>query len=250
MTTAEVIAYYQALLITQYERGPRARGTIAAFVGEALADQLIAQVRDGFNFNRSGGLALDTARGAQLDTLGEYRGVAREVYGISVARTYWQMPYYGQAGADTDQGFLDYGTPAGIAQFLTYDLAHAPLYALHDSEMARLIQLRALSTSGHYSVADIDAVLYAVFGQNVGVFEDSPMHITYADLTGDSDTLFDIAVATNSLPRPAGVQMVTERLPQLSAEFGLQIYGVAINPAFVGYSLYGTPRMGSFMRYF
>lgn len=250
MTTAEVIAYYQNLLIVQYEHAPNARATIAAFVGQSLANQIVAQVRDGFNINQKGGLALDTAKGKQLEVLAAYRGIAREVYGLNVARVYWQMPFYGQAGADTDAGFLDYGTPPTSSQFLTYDLAAQPLYALRDSEMARLIQLRALAGSGRYSVADVDAVLYAVFGQNVGVFEDSPMHITYADLTGDPDTLFDIAVTTKSLPRPAGVQIVTERLPQLAAEWGLQLYGVALNPAFVGYSLYGTPRMGSFLRYF
>jgi hypothetical protein len=250
MTTQDIIDYYTDLLIVQYETQPKARGTIAVYVGEALADQIINQVGDGFNFIPSGPFGSDASKGEQLEILAEYRGLGRNAYGLSRTLAYWVMPVYGDAGANADLGFSDYGNPKPSAFWLTYDLAGAPVYTLTDSELSLLLQLKAQAQGAILSIQQVDNILYSIFGSKVGVFESGPMEITYDDLTSDTDDLFDIAVLTNSLPRPAGVKLLSGRLTALAGEWGYQIYGVALNPAFVGYGLYGTPQMGIFMRYF
>jgi hypothetical protein len=250
MMTQDLIDYYTNLLIVQYERGGNARGTVAAYVGAVLANQLVAQVGDGFNFKASGPFAADSAVGPQLETLAQYRGLGRNAYGLSRALAFWKMPIYGDAGANTDIGFSVYGNPSPPGKWLTLALAVAAIYSLTDSELSLLLQLRAQAQSAFLSVQQVDNILYSIFGSKVGVFESNPMEITYADLTSDTANLFDIAVLTKSLPRPAGVKLLSERLTALAGEWGYQIYGVALNPAFVGYGLYGTPQMGVFMRYF
>jgi hypothetical protein len=249
MTTDQIIGYYRDLLIMQYAAQPRARKTTEAFVAAQVADQVVTQVRDGFNLPSQGGGLIDSARGKQLETLASYRGLARLVYGLSRVSTYFEMPGYGDGDADTRPGFRNYGDVATLDLFLTYGQAAQPLYSLSDAELIRLVQLKALSQR-NWTVAQVDAILYAVFGDRVGVFENSPMDITYAAITGDTDTLFDIAVLVKALPRPAGVVLHTDRIPMLAGEFGFQYYGVALDPAFVGFGIYGTPLMGSFMRYF
>lgn len=247
MTTDQIIAYYRDLLIVQYAAQPRARQTVQAYVAACVADQIIAQVRDAFNFS-AGDLGGDVATGAQLETLASYRGLQRQVYGIERDTAYFAMPEYGDADADTTPGLRSYGQTTPVA-FITYALAAQPLYAMTDSELARLVQLRALSQR-RLSVKEVDDILYAVFKDRVGVFENSAMDITYVGLTDDTDTLFDIATLTKSWPRPAGVAWATDRLPAIAGEWGYQIYGEAIDPAFVGFGLYGSPQLGSFMRYF
>ena len=60
--------YYSNLLILQYHNKPKAKATIEAVVN-LLPDELIQEVINGFD--------IETAKGKQLDILGEYIGVDR-----------------------------------------------------------------------------------------------------------------------------------------------------------------------------
>ncbi len=250
MTTLELIEYYKDLLIVQYETQPNARRTIEAFVQEAIADQIIAQVNDGFNFAIDPiGILPDSAIGAQLTLLGTYRGAQREIFGIDLSRTYFEMPFYGQADADTVPGFALYGQTPITWYWLSYTDANRPIYSLNDGELYRLIQFLALKQSQLLSVENVDDILFAFFGTNVAVFESPTMHLTYIDLISDTDTLFGIINAAHALPRPAGVQVTVIRSETITEFFGFQIMGEVINPTFVGFGIYGTPVDGSFVRY-
>ncbi len=249
MTTSELIAYYQDLLIIQYSSLPNASGVIAAFVKEAIADQIVAQVRDVFKITTAVGLESGDAVGKQMDAVASYRGVSRTLFGIDLSRQYFQMPFYGEADADTLPGFAIYGQTPINWFFLNYIDANRPIYALNDDEMARITQFRAQVQSQLLSVEDVDDILFDFFGDNVAVFEDGNMHITYVDLISDMDTLFGIANQTHSLPRPAGVRLDVLRSETLTEFFGFQFYETDLNPTFVGFGLYGTPQTGSFVRY-
>lgn len=72
-TTAELIAYYQGLLIIQYIGKLKAKATIGASVEPIIMDQLPLQVQDAFT--------IGTAVGAQLNVLGKYAGVTRSGFG-------------------------------------------------------------------------------------------------------------------------------------------------------------------------
>lgn len=69
MTTQELIEYYSNLLILQYHDKQKAIDTVEALVDPVIMDQLPLAVENGFN--------LDTAIGAQLDSIGKYAGVTR-----------------------------------------------------------------------------------------------------------------------------------------------------------------------------
>lgn len=71
MTNQELIDYYCNLLIIQYRDKDKARGTVAALAEQVVSDQITTQVQDAFN--------LETAVGAQLDILGKYIGISRNV---------------------------------------------------------------------------------------------------------------------------------------------------------------------------
>lgn len=249
MTTNELIAYYQDLLIMQYSSLPRASATIAAYVKRVIADQLVAQVRDGFGFSTGVGVQPGTAQGVQLDAVASYRGAMRTTFGIDLSRTYFQMPFYGEAGADAAPGFALYGQSPITWFFLNYIDANRPIYALNDDELCRLTQFRAQVQSMLLSIENVDEVLFDFFADNVAVFEDGNLHLTYIDLISDPDTLFGIVAQTQSLPRPAGVRLDVLRSETITEFFGFQRYNQTLNPTFVGFGLYGTPQTGSFVRY-
>ncbi len=249
MTTDELIAYYEDLLVMQYSSLPRASATIAAYVKQVIADQLVAQVRDGFGITTTVGVQPGDAQGVQLDAVASYRGAMRTVYGLALGHTYFEMPNYGQAGADSAPGFALYGQSPITWFFLNYIDANRPIYSLNDDELTRLTQFRAVVQSMLLSIENVDDALFEFFGNNVAVFENGHMYITYIDLISDPDTLFGIAAQTQSLPRPAGVRQDVVRSETITEFFGFQFYGQSINPTFVGFGLYGTPQTGSFVRY-
>lgn len=75
MTTDEIIAYYTNLLIIQYNAKPKAAATIAAMAVMFIMDQLPTQVMNAYD--------ISSAVGVQLDVLGKYVGVSRNVSAFS-----------------------------------------------------------------------------------------------------------------------------------------------------------------------
>jgi hypothetical protein len=69
---SNLIEYYKNLLILQYSGLTKASATIQAIAEKIILYDLLVSIRDGFN--------IDTAVGKQLDILGKYTGVSRELY--------------------------------------------------------------------------------------------------------------------------------------------------------------------------
>ena len=82
MTIAEKLVYYQDRMILQYRDQPNARGQIAIMGKQVMSDDLATDLRYAF--------CLDTAVGAQLDILGKYLGVPRNI-GIVQIRSYFGL---------------------------------------------------------------------------------------------------------------------------------------------------------------
>ena len=192
--------YYIGLLIIQYQNKPKARAHVGFMVQEVVANQIIAQVRDAFD--------VKTAVGQQLDLLAEYRGALREVFGLSLTRSYFAMPFYTDGSPGAGIGFALYGDSPITGYFLLYDDFNRPIYSMTDDELRRLIQLRAQVQSQFLSVAEIDAILVKFFGSNLLLNDNGDMSITYVHNPGDTDTLYTIVAGTNSLPKPAGVAII------------------------------------------
>lgn len=201
MTTLELIEYYQNLLIIQYNNLPNAVGTIGAFVAEVLADQIVDQVRSGFD--------LDSAVGKQLEAIGSYKGAQRTYYGIDIPRDYFTMPSYGDIGADSADGFALYGFIGAVSWlFDTYgDVALASV-TLNDSELRSLIKYLADVQASDFGLESIDSILFKYFGNFVTLTDNENMTITYTHLPNDPNTLYTIVSEIGLLPRPAGVQAI------------------------------------------
>ena len=71
MTYDEQLQYYSDLLIIQYKGQPKAQATVQAVARQALCDNIAITIRDSFG--------VDTAIGVQLDVIGKYAGVTRNV---------------------------------------------------------------------------------------------------------------------------------------------------------------------------
>lgn len=196
MTTDELIAYYQNLLIIQYATQSRALATISAFVTEAISDQIIQSVEDGFD--------LTTAIGVQLDAIATYRGASRALYNIDLGKEYFQMPSYDDPDPDADFGFALYGDDPSWF-FITYEDAAQPTYYLNDAELRLFIQYLADVQSAYLGLGTIDTILYKYFGTYLTYTDNLDMSVTIHHDTSDPGVLFKIVDFTSTFPRPSGV---------------------------------------------
>lgn len=199
MTTEELKDYYKNLLIFQFVALAKARATVGAFAGEAIADQIIEQVRDGFD--------LDTAVGVQIDMMATYRNAPRKSPGLELNRVYMAMIPYDEAVPGDFYGFSVYADSEITTWFIRcYADNTNPTYTLTDYELVQLIKFLAQVNSSEHSLSDIDEILYDFFGTYVTLEDGADMTMTLThDATNDPNTLFKIVNYLNLLPRPAGV---------------------------------------------
>jgi len=173
----------------------KARQTISVFVTEAIADQIIKTVNEGFD--------IQTAIGVQLDILGRYIDANRNVLGITVPSDHFNMnTYFNISGAA--HGFAYYNeTPTSF--LLRYDTYLERTYRISDELLRSYILLMTKLNKINPTLKECDDLLYDVFGDSLVIVDNLDMTIDY-DFTGsDNLTLFQILVLSGSLPRPAGV---------------------------------------------
>lgn len=195
MTDADLISYYQALLIMQFVNKPRAVATVDAFVGEGVADQIVQAVEDAFD--------VTTSVGVQLDAIATYRGVSRNVVGLDFSRPFFSMPSYGGTESGV-KGFALYGDTVNWF-FLTYEDAAQVIYRMNDTELRTIIELEAALQASTLGLGEIDQILFDFFGSYVTLTDNRNMTITYTGSSSEPDNLFVIATETECLPAPAGV---------------------------------------------
>jgi Protein of unknown function (DUF2612) len=198
MTTDEIVDYYTGLLILQYSALDNATGTVQALIRALVQDQIISKVRDGFD--------VTTAIGNQLNILATYRGLSRQVFGVTPG-DYWSLVPYADAAPGSYFGWAEYADPDPDWKFLQYVDLDGLAYTLTDNQLRRLIQFRAATQSSPMGLADIDNILYSTFGSYVNLADNENMSITYNHdhLDPDVDGLWAVTVLSDSLPAPAGV---------------------------------------------
>lgn len=195
----ELTEYYIDLLIIQYRRLSNARNTTGLLVQESVAGSVANAVRDGFD--------LDTAVGAQLDILAQYRGAQRVVFGLDLTKDFFAMPGYDDLDPEAAFGFAEYGDTVTWYWALYAD-ANQPLYAMTDDELRRLIKFLAETQSRNMTLQEIDNTLFEFFGTNVQLTDNGDMTMTYTHSLGDPDRLFTIVNQTGNLPKPSGVRVI------------------------------------------
>lgn len=231
MTTEELKEYYANLLIMQYNQKPKARGTIKALAGAAIADNIEYQVRNGFN--------IATAVGKQLDILGGLIGASRVLPVALPARTYFET-------VDSDSvstslhGFADTDDAEAAYWYFYGALATSSLWSMDDDTYRKFIKYTAkfnsaqMYLSGQY-LADGSyeqgglVVLFnylktlcnstTFFGMSdndtpctitgVGTVTPGNMQVViYIYQNGVTDYLMKAIVASKKLPVPAGVEVL------------------------------------------
>lgn len=201
MTPAELVAYYQDLLIIQYNNLPNAMGMVGDFVAELVADSIMDQVRNGFD--------PDTAVGKQLEAVASYKGARRTYYGIDIPRPLFTMPAYGAAGASTANGFALYGGIDIVTwYFATYGDLNLTSVTLTDDELRALTKYLADVQASDFGLESIDDILFKYFGNFVTLTDNEDMTITYTHLPADPGTLYNIVSQVGLLPHPAGVGII------------------------------------------
>lgn len=197
MTTAELVIYYQQLLIMEYYGLSNATGMIGAFVTQAVADLIVMQVRSAF--------ALGTAIGKQLDALGEIVGVQRQIAGFTPGTPEFAMPRYSDGAAGSYIGFARYAGIQPNGHWARYT-DQPTAYIMTDGQLTQLIQFLVAVRASDYSLEELDDIFFSFFGTLVTITDNLNMTMTYThNATLDTGVLFDIINYLGYLPHPAGV---------------------------------------------
>ena len=213
MTNAELVQTYVALLLIQYSdpvNQPNALATIGMLANEAIANQIVGQVGQGFSLTGVYGQAV--AQGKQLDILGQFVGADRflPTYNPSVSLFGMQDTtgsYNPSAGGYADAASATAPTDYWDSTQQTFGSG----YTLSDAEMIQLIKYFAAVHTAFLSLKEIDDILLEFFGTYVQVNEGAPVtaSLTYTQSASDPGTLFGIVNYLGAFPHPAGVQVVT-----------------------------------------
>lgn len=201
MTTEELVNLYVNYLIVQFKMLPKARATVAAVCTTIIADQIAAQVRDGFD--------IETAIGNQLDILGHYVGAQRLLPDFSATVEYMAFPAYADTYATTCIGFSLYSdTVAPVGDWRLYSTTDITL-TLSDGQLRSLIQYLITLHASDYSNKSLDDIFELFFGGYATITDNGDMSVTYThDATNDPFILFQIVDFIGALPRPAGVKVI------------------------------------------
>lgn len=202
MTTQEIVDYYTSLLIVQYVSLNNANSHVAALIRETLQNQIIIQVQTAFD--------IDDSLGAQLNIIGEYRGISRILFGSSAGAD-WSIPEYADASPGSYLGLVEYADPDPAWLTLQYDDLDNLSYALSDIQMRTLIKLKAAIDSWDGTIGGLDTILFDFFGIYVNVVDTGSMSLIYQHTASDPDpnTIWKMAVLAGILPHPAGVAFTT-----------------------------------------
>ncbi len=156
----DLVRYYSALLISQYQSLPKARATIEALVGEAVGDEMVTKLRTAFDLN--------SASGEQLDMIGSRIGVSRSVHGAAIVKAYFLLAPYADwsAGkpATLKTGFSFYGGTPQFQSLLRYSDFNLPEYFLNDDDYRRLIKYMAEINTMDLTMENVSNLMYNTFG--------------------------------------------------------------------------------------
>lgn len=193
MTLRETVDYYSDLLLLQYRSKPRARANIAIYVKQVLADMLAVSLLTCFD--------VPVAIGPQLDTLGKYVGVPRNI-GDPIPQPYFS--FSDSDGTIRPNGFNDSTNPAVNAQAIFFQTLFLGSQNTDLSDIAyRLIlQLKIILNANDGTLASIQAYLHEFFPGLVALTDNKDMTLTY---TLTERVPVSSNVLKGYLPKPMGV---------------------------------------------
>lgn len=229
---ADLINYYQNLLIIQYNGKPKAAATIALIAREFLASGVMLDVQQGYD--------LANAVGVQLDVLGKYEDIDR-FYSAFNPVDYFSLETYTESPPSTPprygfSTYADYATspPSGC---MIYSEIVAVNGSLVDSFFRTLIYLKIIQNYSNYGGGDIDARLFALFGTSIRMEDMGGMLMAYFINDTLQIALIEAILYKKVLPRPMAVGgLVVSGISGLM--FGFSDYHGNSSPYAYGFSDY------------
>ena len=170
----EILNYYVNLLIIQYSGQPKAQATIRLLINVLLANNVIFDVRDGFN--------VDTAIGVQLDTVGEWVDVDRfyngqdltdEFFGLANAVSPGDVSANIVGFNDADDGLIKDGEFLDATRIISNGLR------LNDDAFRILIKLKIIQNNINHSMGELSSSLFRLFGTDLIAKDNYDMTMTY-----------------------------------------------------------------------
>lgn len=205
MTLRELCEIYVNLLVFGYKTKSKARATIAIIIKQALGDMFFKQLETCFN--------VDTAIGPQLDIIGKYVGLPRNI-GDPVPVDYFGFISYVGADPQNTNGFTDYTSNVNQNPlFYSYTFAGAQATDLNDLQYAFMIKLKIALNNSDASLYDIQNRLKTFFNGFITVTDNKDMTLTYNIASAAPVTP---TVLLPYLPRPTGVGVNT-------VQFGVRV---------------------------
>ncbi len=198
-TIADRLAYYQARLAVQYRTQPKAKATIAILGKQVMGDNLVEEILRAFN--------VDNATGAQLDVIGKYVGMPRNV-GLPV-----EQPYYGywdaEQASDVLQnwnGLQDSEDIAVNPQSVFYQSTFVGTRNtdLSDAGYRFMIKMKIILNANNGTLASIMALLQLIMPGDIVLVDNKDMTLTY-ELSHAAPVHPE--VLRPYLPRPMGVEV-------------------------------------------
>ena len=226
-TLTDLEKYYANTLIVQYNGLPKATATIKLLTKIGYANMLLNQILDAFDWR--------TARGAQLDVIGEWVGIKRNYTATGV----WGNAFLAYVPFDklvptplTDTlqgGYSDYDTfdtlEGGV---LTYKDLQSGDQSLGDADYRVVIGLKIIKNNLVHNCKNIDdaiALYFAEKDENGNVIYDEDGYIAnplvYTSWNAHEvvyhydpslENIINICYYKNVLPVPTGVSIYLQRI--------------------------------------
>ena len=196
--------YYANLLIVQYNGKPKATATIKVFVDLMLANLIIMQIRDGFDWK--------TALGAQLDIIGKWVGIDKFYDGqFFYFKSWFSLVDWNSSPDGLQGGFSTFSTFAeNDGGFLTYKDMQPTQNRLTAEGFRIMVGLKIIKNSINHTAKNIDDAIWDYFeGKVYTVWGDHTL--TYY-FPSELNEILQVAEYKNVLPCPTGVRLILKEI--------------------------------------
>jgi len=198
MSVETTVKYYQDLMLYQHQVQPKATATIALIVRQAICDLLPLDVQNAFD--------IETAEGAQLDVIGKYVGLSRQV-AIEL-----DQPYYRFALSESYSpsfpvvGFIDSSDPEINDGSVWYKTVYAgeSFHTLTDYQYRTMMMLKIVLNNSDNTLKSIDETLFQFFGSDLVLWDNKDMTLSYA-INPAAQSTITLAYQLGLIPKPQGV---------------------------------------------
>ena len=196
-------AYYASLLVIQYRGLPKASAQVQVQARAAIAEMILSQIGPAFDIN--------TAVGNQLDILGKYIGVPRNI-GPGTSVTYFG--YRLAAGGGNSHGYTS--AAGGVNLTAIYYRANSnqrQASDLTDVQYRFVLLMKIVLNSTNNTMYSIQNYIAQFFPGLISVVDNHNMTMTY---TVSPDVPLPSSVVSAFLPAPMGVGITVVAPPTVT----------------------------------